>query len=287
MRIAQLAVLRGPQIKHYRRRVAVVVLVVVVLSGAVGLLVQRLLRRRPDDGNAAAEGLDAGEMIGPVRVVVALILAFVLVQTFSSFNKAGDAAGTEAAAVSAEANAAALLAAPASNDIVGALRCYARAVAGPGWSALERTRHTSPVVDRASERVEAALKVARADNADPSVMTEVLTADHDRVAAREVRLAEAEPSVPGVVTALLIACVAITVAGTAALADRRMRAGLRMTLVAVTAIIFTGAMLVILDLDRPFGGLAAIQPTAMRSVEQQIGADPLGANPPCDASGAP
>lgn len=56
-------------------------LVVVVLSGAVGLLVQRLLTRRPD-GNAAAEGLDAGEMIGPVRVVVALILAFVLVQTF-------------------------------------------------------------------------------------------------------------------------------------------------------------------------------------------------------------
>jgi hypothetical protein len=260
--------------------VAVVVLVVVVLSGAVGLLVQRLLTRRPD-GNAAAEGLDAGEMIGPVRVVVALILAFVLVQTFSSFNKAGDAAGTEAAAVSAEANAAALLAAPGSSDMVGALRCYARAVAGPGWTALERTRRTSPVVYRASDRVEAALKVARSDNADPSVMSEVLTADHDRVAAREVRLAEA-----GVVTALLIACVAITVAGSAALADRRMRASLRMTLVAVTAIIFTGAMLVILDLDRPFGGLAAIQPTAMRSVEQQIGADPLGANPPCDASGA-
>src|SRR5262249_300619 len=130
LRIAQLAVLRGPQIKHYGRRVAVVVLVVVVLSGAVGLLVQRFLSRRPDAGNCAAEGLDAGEMVSPVRVVVALILAFVLVQTFSSFNKAGDAAGTEAAAVSAEANAAALLAAPRSSDLVGALRCYARAVSG-------------------------------------------------------------------------------------------------------------------------------------------------------------
>ena len=257
----------------------------VVLSGAVGLLVQRLLTRRPD-GNAAAEGLDAGEMIGPVRVVVALILAFVLVQTFSSFNKAGDAAGTEAAAVSAEANAAALLAAPGSSDMVGALRCYARAVAGPGWTALERTRRTSPVVDRASGSCRGGaqggpLRQCRSQRDERGV-----DADHDRVAAREVRLAEAEPSVPGVVTALLIACVAITVAGAAALADRRMRASLRMTLVSVTAIIFTGAMLVILDLDRPFGGLAAIQPTAMRSVEQQIGADPLGANPPCDASGA-
>ena len=47
------------------------------------------------------------------------------------------------------------------------------------------------------------------------------------------------------------------------------------------------SLLVILDLDRPFGGLAKIDPTAMRTAEQQIGAMPFGDNPPCDASGAP
>ena len=37
----------------------------------------------------------------------------------------------------------------------------------------------------------------------------------------------------------------------------------------------------------PFGGLAKVDPTAMRDVEQQIGATSFGASPPCDQSGAP
>jgi hypothetical protein len=44
---------------------------------------------------------------------------------------------------------------------------------------------------------------------------------------------------------------------------------------------------VILDLDRLFGGLAAIHPTAVMSVEQHIGGNPLGANPRCDTAGPP
>jgi hypothetical protein len=119
------------------------------------------------------------------------------------------------------------------------------------------------------------------------LLSEIYSADHERVEARRVRLAEAQPSVPGVVTALLIACVAITIAGTAALAHQRMRRGLRITLVGVTTVIFTATLLVIFDLDRPFGGIATIKPTDLRIVEQQLGTNPLAANPPCDASGAP
>jgi len=112
-----------------------------------------------------------------------------------------------------------------------------------------------------------------------------VAAERDRAAARRVRLAEAAPSVPAIVTALLIGCVAITVASTAAFADRRIRPSLRWTLLGLTALIFTASLLVILDLDRPFGGLARIDPTAMRAVEEQIGTTSFGANPPCDLSG--
>jgi hypothetical protein len=35
------------------------------------------------------------------------------------------------------------------------------------------------------------------------------------------------------------------------------------------------------------GGVAKINPTAMRDAEEQIGATSFGANPPCDRSGAP
>jgi hypothetical protein len=66
-----------------------------------------------------------------------------------------------------------------------------------------------------------------------------------------------------------------------------MRPALRYGLIAVTAVVFTATLLVIFDLDRPFGGIAGIKPTNLRSVEQQLGASPFGANPPCDAQGAP
>jgi hypothetical protein len=45
-------------------------------------------------------------------------------------------------------------------------------------------------------------------------------------------------------------------------------------------------LLVILDLDRPFGGVARIDPTAMRAAEEQIGTTSFGVGPPCDLSGA-
>jgi len=260
----------------------------VVLSGALGLLAHRRLARRARTENQhSAEGIPLTDLLAPVRILVALVLAFVLVQTFSSYEDAGDAANDEAGAVSTEAVAAALLPAPTGPNLVAQLRCYARAVAGPGWDSLEATRHTSSTSNDADARVAAA--VARAEQAriNQTLVAEVVAAERDRAAARRVRLAEAAPSVPAIVTALLVGCVAITVASTAAFADRRIRPSLRWTLLGVTTLIFTASLLVILDLDRPFGGVARINPTAMRAVEEQINTTPFGATPPCDRSGAP
>jgi hypothetical protein len=118
-------------------------------------------------------------------------------------------------------------------------------------------------------------------------VAEVVAAENTRIAARRVRLAEATPSVPAIVMALLIGSVAITVASTAAFAHRHIRRSLRWTLLGLTTLIFAGSLFVILDLDHPFAGVAKIDPTAMRDAEQQIGSMPFGANPPCDLSGAP
>ena len=261
----------------------------VVLSGALGLLAHRLLAKRVrTQGQDSAEGVPLTDRLAPVRILVALVLAFVLFQTFSSYEDAGDAADDEAGAVSSEAVAAALLPAPSGPELVGLLRCYARAVSGPGWASLEATRHTSSISDAADARVAAAVAQAQQDgDRAQALVADVVAAERSRVEARRVRLAEAEPSVPGIVTVLLIGSVVITVASTAAFADRRIRASLRWTLLGITALIFTTSLLVIIDLDRPFGGLAKVDPTAMRDVEQQIGTTSFGASPPCDPSGAP
>ncbi|HEY0125599.1 MAG TPA: hypothetical protein VGB58_00520 [Blastococcus sp.] len=267
---------------------AALVIVMVLLSGVLGLVAQhRLAGRQRTESQDVAEGIPLTDLLAPVRILVALVLAFVLVQTFSSYEDAGDAANDEAGAVSTEAVAAALLPSPTGDDLVGLLRCYARAVAGPGWASLEATRQTSSISSDADARVAAAVARAQQAGIDGTLVAEVVAAERGRVAARRDRLAEAAPSVPGIVTALLIGCVAITVASTAAFAGRRIRPSLRWALLGVTTLVFTASLLVILDLDRPFGGVARIDPTAMRAVEEQIGRTPLGADPPCDPLGAP
>src|SRR3954454_14093346 len=276
-----------PQARRYRPDVAALVIIVVVVAGALGLLVRRSLAKRPvTAGQDSAEGIPLTDLLSPVRILVALVLAFVLFQTFSSYQDASDAANDEASAVSTEAVPAALLPSPTGADLVGLLRCYVRAVAGPGWGSLEESRHTSSISDDTDARVAAAVAQAQEAGISQALVGDVVAAERARAAARRVRLAEAAPSVPAIVTALLIGCVVITVASTAAFADRRIRPSLRWTLLGVTTLIFTASLLVILDLDRPFGGLARIDPTAMRTVEEQIGATSFGANPPCDVSGA-
>jgi hypothetical protein len=273
---------------RYRPNGAALVIIVVVLAGALGLLAQRRLARRVvTESQDSAEGIPLTDLLAPVRILVALVLAFVLVQTFSSYEDASDAANDEAGAVSTEAVAAALLPSPTGPQLVGLLRCYARAVAGPGWASLEVSRQTSSISSDADARVAAAVARAQQAGISETLVAEVVAAERARAAERRVRLAEAAPSVPAIVTALLIGCVAITVASTAAFAGRRIRPSLRWTLLGVTTLIFTASLLVILDLDRPFGGVARIDPTAMRAVEEQIGTTSLGADPPCDLSGAP
>ena len=193
-------------------------------------------------------------MIEPVRILVALVLAFVLVQTFASFEDASDSASAEAGAVIEEAEAAQLLPASAAPRVVGALRCYARAVAGPGWDALEATRRTSPVTDAASSQVEHAILAAEALPGDSTVLDSVQELERQRIEARRRRLDEAQPSVPGPVTALMVFCVAVLVGGSAALIHRRARPAVSIPILVVTGLVFVATLLVISDLDRPFGG---------------------------------
>ncbi|MGY1736834.1 hypothetical protein [Geodermatophilus sp. SYSU D00684] len=185
-----------------------------------------------------------------------------------------------------EAGGAALLPSPTGPDLGGLLRCCARAVARPGWASLEATRHTSSISRNADARVAAAVVRAQQAGISETLVAQVVAAERGRVTARWDRLAEAVPSVPAIATALLICCVAIAVASTAALAGRDIHPSLRWTLLGVTALISTASLLVIPDLDRPLAALPGIDPTAMRAVEEQIGTSPFGANPPCDLSGA-
>ena len=79
----------------------VAVLVVLALVAALGFWTQRLLHRGRlhDDPLARVEGLPISELVIPVRTLATLLLAFVLVAVFQSYQGAGDEAAAEAGAV--------------------------------------------------------------------------------------------------------------------------------------------------------------------------------------------
>ena len=239
-----------------------------------------------DDERADAEGLVVGDMIEPVRILVVLVLAFVLVQTFVLFEDASDSASAEAGAVIEEAEAAQLLPESAGPGVVGALRCYARAVVGPGWGRVgSNPPRESPVADAASTQVEDAVLAAEALPGDSSVLGSVQELERQRIEAWRRRLDEAQTSVPGPVTAMVF-CVAVLVGGSAALIHRRARPAVSIPILVVTGLVFVATLLVIADLDRPFGGVAKIEPSSMEAAERHIAEMPAAADPPCDETGA-
>src|SRR5436853_7151222 len=106
----------------------IAIVAVLALVAVLGFWAQHLLfgRREPDDPLARAEGLQVSELIIPVRMLATLLLAFVLVAVFQSFQDATDDATSEAGAVLAMADGAMLLPPDARNDVLGHLTCYAR-----------------------------------------------------------------------------------------------------------------------------------------------------------------
>ena len=125
------------------------------------------------------------------------------------------------------------------------------------------------MTEEANDRVEEDLVEASEVAADQPELDAVLDADNARVAARGNRLSEARPSVPTLVTVLLIISVAIIVGGSAALTNGRVRLPYSVPLIAATVVAFAGSLVVIIDLDQKFGGFARIEPVELRDVEQR------------------
>jgi hypothetical protein len=268
----------------------VLVIVVLVLAAAIGYVAQRRLlgRRGADDPHARAEGLPAHELIIPVRTLAALLLAFVLLSVYTSYEDAGDRAAAEAGAVLSPADDAALLAPAARTEVLGLLRCYARAVSEVEWDEQSHAGHSSPVVDDASDRITLAIGRAGDDGANGLAVGAILADDGTRIQARRGRLDEGRPSVPGTVYALLLVSVAIMLAGMSALAHPSVRRGVHLGILVGTTVVFAFTLLVIRDLDRPYSGSAKIQPAAMRDAERRIATLHGGeVAPPCDEDGRP
>ncbi|MGW6950180.1 bestrophin-like domain [Streptomyces xanthophaeus] len=260
----------------------VLVIVVAALALLAGLAANRWLRPRllnEDDDT----GMAVKDLVGPLLTLTVLLLAFVLVTANGSYGKAEVASRGEARAVDQLVESAEYAPDAQRAEIQADAVCYARAVRKQEWPAMA-DGHGSPAPSVWSTDFR---RVFREVEGKP-VFGMLVAADNKRSEEREERLTQATASIPSAILWFLLATLVITVVALGVCLPRRNNRGQVITLTIITALL-TATLCIIRDVDRPFGGIINVHPTAIGEVERQALRDFTANHPasdlPCDNQG--
>nr|WP_157165516.1 DUF4239 domain-containing protein [Streptomyces typhae] len=247
-----------------------------------GLAANRFLRPRllnEDDGT----GMAVKDLVGPLLTMTVLLLSFVLVTANGSYGKAEVATRGEARALDQLVETAEYAPQAQRTRTQADAVCYARAVRTQEWPAMSDEKGSpAPSVWSTDLR-----QVFRTLEGKP-VFGMLAAADHKRSEEREERLTQASASIPGVIMWFLLATLFITVLALGVCLPRKNNRGQLITLTVITALLTT-MLVIIRDVDRPFGGIINISSTPISEAERQATRDYLAHSPaariPCDDKG--
>lgn len=259
----------------------IVVVVVVVVAIAAKLLVRR---RAPEGGWFTDFPRSAGSL-SLIGTMFAVMLAFVILFSLQSFQRAREGSSMEAVAVTELNSVADVFPPPTSGRLHGGLVCYARAVVNDEWPAM-RDGHSSELVESWVDRLhdDFATTVpheARQEAAYAQWFDQVA----QRRDGRRERLAEAAPFLPIPMWFALGMGAVLTLAYMVVQADKRETLVIQAIPIGFVAAIVTAGLLVVVFLENPYtGGNGSIKPTEMSRTLVRIDS---GLHVPCDERGNP
>ncbi|WP_327072099.1 DUF4239 domain-containing protein [Kitasatospora purpeofusca] len=261
-----------------------IALIVIAAALVAGFLTNRFLRSRLM--GADAEGVSARGLLDPLLTLAVLVLAFVMVMAAESFGSAEKSARTEAGMVDHLFEVAEYAPAAQRQAIQADIVCYTRAVHAVEWPAMVRGQgSTAPSVWTTDLR-----QHLKEMNPNDAVFEILVDADRERSEARQNRIAEATPAVPPAFSWFMLISLAVTLAALAFCLPRKRRGAEIMMLLVLTGLL-TGSLLIIRDIDRPYDGLIAIQPTAIDGTNTDVTEDYIAAygpaSLPCGLEGRP
>src|SRR5215831_3126495 len=264
-------------------------IIAVAVSIAVTLML--LVRRFAAPAGGIFTDTDrAAGVFGVTGTGFAVLLAFVIFLSFSSYDRAREKASVEAVAVSQLFRTANLFSPDARRQLHGELICYARAVIHDEWRTM-RDERASSVVDDWQARIDGTV-----DGMQLHGDKQRLGFDHwfdqsaERQEGRRGRLAEAKPLVPDIVWLALFLGGGLIIVYMCFYADPTEPVFVQaLMMVAVTTMVVAG-LLVVRFLDRPYTNASgSIKPTAMtttlREMELRTTASGSGAVRLCDDRG--
>jgi hypothetical protein len=268
-------------------------LAIAIIAFAVAVTVTLMLLVRRFAAPAGGFFTDADRAAGVFGVTgtgFAVLLAFVIFLSFSSYDRAREKASVEAVAITQLFRIARLFSPDSRRLLHGELICYARAVVRDEWKTM-RDERQSPLVDGWLARIEQTI-----DGVQVKGEQERVAYDHwfeqaaERREGRRGRLAEAEPLVPGLVWLALFLGGALIVAYMCFYADPAEPAFVQALMMGGVTMMVVAGLLVVRFLDRPYADASgSIKPTAMtmtlRGMEDGGAASRMGAARLCDERG--
>jgi hypothetical protein len=241
-----------------------ITVVLVLLSAEVGWRLGDYNRRRPRHEKDAPIGTVVGSMLG----LLAFLLAFTFGMAASRFDARKQLVLQEANAIGTAYLRAEMLPEPQRGEVRSLFREYATPrVQGVTWLMTPEARAESGALHN---RLWAAAVAATASNPDSILgglfvqsLNEVIDLDETRVTAGRNRIPDSIWMVLYVVTILSMAALGYQFGLTG---ERSW------TVIILLAMVFTGVMVLIADLDRPQSGILQVSQQAMIDLVNNIGA---------------
>jgi hypothetical protein len=262
-----------------------------VAAASVGLL--WLARRSPLNERFSSELGEHSRAFDFLGIAFAILLGFVALQAYDSYNEAKRGAEQEAQSVLELTRTAAAFTPEEHERLEGTLVCYGRAVIEQGWPAMRGGGEGSPVVtDWGRVFREEAFDLDVRSVIQREAFRQLLLEQDSRIEGRRIRLAEAIRVTPAPLWFVLVLGAALTVGWIVLGASRRGSFVVQAGAVASVAAMATATLLLVWFLDHPFEDQAgSITPIEMEVVLEVIDEESLAegieVTPPCTESGDP
>lgn len=263
---------------------------IVVGASSLAIGAMLLVRRRAPHGGYFHDGDRAAGVFGVLATGFAVLLGFVVILAFTSYDAARTGAEREALLVSQQVETAQLLPSPASEELTGQLVCYARSVVGVQWDRMEDGTLGEQLNPWAVAMFRTFQTIEPRTASEQSAYDTWLSQRQDRETARSDRVHGAVGVIPTPLWLVLFFTAGLIVLYMLFFADSGERAVVQALLMGAVVAVITSMMLLLNLLNNPFhDGVGGLQPVAMERslqvIDEELAVAGDAAQLPCDDRG--
>ena len=263
---------------------------VVIVVAAITVAAMLLVRRRAPEGSYFTNGDRASGVFGVLATGFAVLLGFIILLAFQSYDDARIGAETEATIVAQQIQTAQFLPPDTAKELTGELVCYGRSVAGAEWDALNAGTLGDEINPWGAEMFRTIAKVDPKTAVEQSAYDRWMDQTVDRQQARNERVHPAAGIIPLPLWLALFLICGVIFGYMLFFADRGEGAVTQAMLMGSVTVVITLLMLLVVFFNHPHGsGVGRLQPTAMvralRVIDAQLKVVAVDVTPPCDERG--